>query len=69
MQQLLCIQNDKGEFAEADILRLPDSPLPGVDPVASFDQLAAKARADGLYVNVHSVAHPAGEARGNLYPH
>lgn len=96
-------------------MALPDSRLPTVEPVKTFDQLAKKARrrvcvrvgwgegsavngpplatrctpapagarrrlqrmppararpqmrAGELYVNVHSVRMPAGEARGNLF--
>ena len=58
----------QGSFGEGDIVRLPPSPLPTATPVTSFGQLVAKMQAGEIYANVHSVAHPAGEARGNLYP-
>jgi hypothetical protein len=60
-------QNHQGSFTEADLIPLPDSSLPTVEPVTTFDKFLAKARKGELYVNLHSVRMPKGEARGNLH--
>jgi hypothetical protein len=60
-------EQPQGSFTEADIIALPGSPLPTVDPVQGWGEFTEKLRKGELYVNAHSVAHPTGEARGNLY--
>lgn len=54
-----------GTVTAADVIPVPDSPVcPG--GVADFDDLLAKIRSGGAYVNVHTVEFPGGEIRGQL---
>jgi hypothetical protein len=56
----------EGSFTNANILPRPDSPeCPG--GVANLDDLLAKIRSGDAYVNVHTVAWPGGEIRGQLH--
>lgn len=55
----------KGTITAANVIPRPDSPAcPG--GVANFDDLIAKMRSGDAYVNVHTIAFPAGEIRGQL---
>jgi hypothetical protein len=55
----------EGTITAANVIPRPDSPAcPG--GVANFDDLIAKMRSGDAYVNVHTVAFPAGEIRGQL---
>ena len=56
----------EGTITAADVIPRPDSPeCPG--GVADFDDLVAKIRSGDAYVNVHTLAHPGGEIRGQLH--
>jgi len=52
-----------GEFVAADIMVLPGATTP-----ISLDSLRVLLRTNGAYVNVHTVAFPAGEIRGQIVP-
>lgn len=58
----------QGNFTAADFVPLPPNykGLPTVGPVTNHSQFMSKLRAGEIYVNVHSVRLPAGEARGNF---
>jgi hypothetical protein len=59
---------NQGTITNADILPAPDSAVcPG--GLANLDQLLAKLRSGGAYVNVHTTANPAGEIRGQVKEH
>jgi hypothetical protein len=54
-----------GTATDADVIPRPDSPAcPG--GVASLTDLIDKMSTGGAYVNVHTVAYPAGEIRGQI---
>lgn len=50
-----------GEFDGSDIM-----PLPGAAAAISLDSLRVLLRTNGAYVNVHTLAIPAGEIRGQI---
>lgn len=55
----------EGTITDADVIARPDSAAcPG--GVAGFDDLIAKMRRAATYVNVHTLAHPGGEIRGQV---
>jgi len=55
-----------GTVTAADLIaRPPSAACPG--GVATFADLVVKLRTGGAYANVHTVAHPAGEARGFIF--
>jgi CHRD domain-containing protein len=55
----------KGTITNADVIPAPDSSAcPG--GLANFDELIAKMRAGDAYVNVHTIANPGGEIRGQI---
>jgi hypothetical protein len=55
----------QGTLTADDVVAVPDSaPCPG--GVADFDDLVEKMRSGEAYVNVHTVAHPPGEIRGQI---
>lgn len=55
----------QGTITDAEVMPLDDSPeCPG--GVADFDDLLAKIRSGDAYVNVHTLAFPGGEIRGQL---
>ena len=55
----------RGTITNADIIPRPSSAeCPG--GVANLDQLIAKLRSGGAYVNVHTTAYPGGEIRGQV---
>ena len=55
----------EGTITADDIIPRPDSPAcPG--GVATFEDLLAKIRSGDAYVNVHTLAFPAGEIRGQI---
>jgi hypothetical protein len=55
----------EGTITADDIIPRPDSPAcPG--GVATFEDLLAKIRSGDAYVNVHTLAFPAGEIRGQF---
>lgn len=55
----------EGTITAASVIPRPDSPVcPG--GVADFDDLLAKIRSGDAYVNVHTVAFPGGEIRGQF---
>jgi hypothetical protein len=55
----------QGTVTPADVIPRPDSAAcPG--GVADFDDLVEKMRSGEAYVNVHTVAHPPGEIRGQI---
>lgn len=55
----------EGVITAADIIPLPDSPeCPG--GVADFDDLIEKMRTGDAYANVHTIASPTGEIRGQI---
>lgn len=56
----------QGSFGEGDLVPLPDSPLPTVEPVTSFGKLVSKLDAGEIYANVHSVSQLGGGTRGCL---
>jgi hypothetical protein len=57
-----------GTITNADVIPTPSSAeCPG--GVANLDQLVAKLRSGGAYVNVHTTAHPGGEIRGQVREH
>jgi hypothetical protein len=54
-----------GTIEAGDVIAVPDNEAcPG--GVADFDELLAKIAAGETYVNVHTVANPGGEIRGQL---
>jgi hypothetical protein len=54
-----------GALTDASIVPQPDSPVcPG--GVATLDDLMAHMRSGNTYVNVHTVAYPGGEIRGQI---
>jgi len=56
----------EGTLSGADVIPRPDSPAcPG--GVADFDDLIAKMQSGGAYANVHTVANPGGEVRGQIH--
>jgi hypothetical protein len=56
----------QGTITDADVIPRPDSPqCPG--GIANFDELVAKIRAGETYTNVHTVAFPPGEIRGQNF--
>ena len=56
----------EGTLTAANLIALPDSPAcPG--GIATFDELVAKMRSGGAYVNVHTVTNPGGEIRGQVH--
>jgi hypothetical protein len=55
----------EGTLTAANVIARPDSAAcPG--GVATFDDLIAKIRSGDAYVNVHTLAYPAGEVRGQI---
>ena len=55
----------EGTITAENVLPLPDSAAcPG--GIADFDDLLAKMRSGGAYVNVHTLANPGGEIRGTI---
>jgi hypothetical protein len=55
----------EGVITDADVLPRPDSPeCPG--GVADLDDVIEKIESGDAYVNVHTIAHPAGEIRGQI---
>lgn len=55
----------EGTITAANVIPRPDSPAcPG--GVANFDDLLAKMRSGDAYVNVHTIAYPGGEIRGQI---
>ena len=55
----------EGTITDADVIARPDSAMcPG--GVANFDELIAKMRGGETYANVHTLAHPGGEIRGQV---
>lgn len=55
-----------GTLDSGDIIPRPDSEVcPG--GVADFDDLVEKIRSGEAYVNVHTIANPAGEIRGQIH--
>ena len=55
----------QGTITAADVIPRPDSEVcPG--GIANFEELIAKMRSGDTYVNVHTVANPPGEIRGQL---
>ncbi|MBK8905747.1 MAG: CHRD domain-containing protein [Anaerolineaceae bacterium] len=55
----------EGTRTDANIVPQPDSPVcPG--GVADLDDLLTQMRSGNTYVNVHTVANPAGEIRGQI---
>ena len=55
----------QGTLTNSDVIPRPDSALcPG--GVANFDQLIAKMRSGETYANVHTLANPGGEIRGQI---
>jgi hypothetical protein len=55
----------EGTITAEDVIPRPDSPAcPG--GVANFEELVAKIRSGDAYVNVHTIAFPAGEIRGQI---
>jgi hypothetical protein len=55
----------EGTLTAADVVVLPDSAAcPG--GIADFDDLIAKMRSGDAYVNVHTMANPGGEIRGQV---
>ena len=56
---------NQGTFTDADVIDRPNSAAcPG--GVANLDELLVKMRTGGAYVNVHTIALPPGEIRGDL---
>ncbi|HJX61238.1 MAG TPA: CHRD domain-containing protein [Dehalococcoidia bacterium] len=56
----------EGTLTAANLIALPDSPAcPG--GISTFDDLIAKMRSGGAYVNVHTTANPGGEIRGQVH--
>jgi CHRD domain len=54
-----------GTLTDADILPIASSAAcPG--GIGNLDDLIEKMKSGGAYVNVHTLAHPAGEMRGNI---
>jgi hypothetical protein len=54
-----------GSILPGDIIAAPDSAAcPG--GIANFDELIAKIRAGATYANVHTLANPGGEIRGQI---
>jgi hypothetical protein len=57
----------QGSFKQEKLIPRPDSAAcPG--GVATLEQLLAKMEAGDAYVNVHTLAHPGGEIRGQIKP-
>lgn len=55
----------QGTRTNADVIPRPDSPqCPG--GVSNFDDVIAKMRGGDAYTNVHTVANPGGEIRGQI---
>jgi hypothetical protein len=55
----------QGALTNANTIPRPDSAqCPG--GVANFDELIAKIRSGEAYVNVHTLANPGGEIRGQI---
>ena len=55
----------QGTFTAADVLPVVNNPVcPG--DITSFDDLVEKLETGGAYVNVHTLANPSGEIRGQL---
>jgi hypothetical protein len=55
----------EGTITNADIIARPDTEI-CMGGVANFAQLVEKMRAGEAYINVHTVAYPAGEIRGQI---
>jgi hypothetical protein len=56
----------QGTLTAADVIPRPDSPeCPG--GVANFEELIAKMRSGDTYTNVHTIANPGGEVRGQIH--
>ncbi|MDH3499446.1 MAG: S-layer homology domain-containing protein [Acidimicrobiia bacterium] len=53
----------QGLIADADL-----APVPGAGFDGNYSTLVRMLKAGETYVNVHTVAHPAGEVRGDIYP-
>jgi hypothetical protein len=54
----------QGSFTAANLIARP-----GIGFGATMPELVAKLRSGGAYVNVHTVAHPGGEIRGQIEEH
>jgi hypothetical protein len=58
----------EGTLTNADVIPRPSSAeCPG--GVANLDELTAKLRSGGAYVNVHTTSNPGGEIRGQVREH
>lgn len=55
----------EGDITAANVIPRPDSEM-CMGGVADFAQLIEKIKSGGAYVNVHTVAYPGGEIRGQL---
>jgi hypothetical protein len=55
----------EGVVTSANIIARPDSPICS-GGVATFDQLIEKMKSGHAYINVHTIAHPPGEIRGQI---
>jgi hypothetical protein len=54
----------QGSFTAANLIARP-----AIGFGATMPELVAKLRSGGAYVNVHTVAHPGGEIRGQIEEH
>jgi hypothetical protein len=55
----------EGVITSADIIARPDSPICS-GGVATFDELIEKMKSGQAYINVHTIANPPGEIRGQI---
>lgn len=60
---------NNGILAEGDITAANLIARPAISFRATMPELVAKLRDGGAYVNVHTVAHPGGEVRGQVEEH